>query len=112
MIYHLCRAEDWRVAGETGMYHGSAQDRTDGFLHFSTGAQVMESAARHRAGQAGLVLLTVDPMALGESLKWEASRGGALFPHLYGVLPVIAVHAVTDLPLDSKGVHVFPPLEE
>ena len=71
----------------------------------------MESAARHRAGQSDLVLLTVDPASLGEALKWEPSRAGQLFPHLYGPLPVTAVLRVDDLPLGDDGRHVFPPLD-
>lgn len=109
-IYHMCRDEEWRAARAAGSYAGSSQDAADGFIHFSTAVQVRESAARHRAGQAGLVLLAVDAAALGEALKWEPSRGGALFPHLYGPLPVAAVIAVHDLPLGPDGTHVFPPL--
>ena len=109
-IYHICRREEWAaVAG--GLYHGSSQDRSDGFIHFSSAAQVVESAARHRAGQSGLVLLTVDPRPLGERLKWEPSRGGLLFPHLYGPLPGEAVLRVDELPLGADGRHVFPPLD-
>lgn len=105
-IYHMCRRSEWDAAGET--YPGSSQDAADGFIHFSTDAQIRDSAAKHRAGQAGLVLLTVDAAALGEALKWEASRGGQLFPHLYGPLPRRAVLAVDDLPLGEDGLHVFP----
>ncbi|MGF1610041.1 MAG: DUF952 domain-containing protein [Kiloniellales bacterium] len=109
-IYHICRREEWEAAAARGRYEGSSQDAADGFIHFSGGAQVEESAARHRAGQSGLVLLTVDPDALGAALKWEPSRAGQLFPHLYGALPVAAVLRVDDLPLGSDGRHVFPPL--
>ena len=111
LIYHMCRAEEWQRALPTGRYSGSSQDATDGFIHFSTAAQIVESAAKHRAGQSGLVLLTVDPAALGDALKWEASRGGALFPHLYGALPCAAVRRVDDLPLGADGRHVFPALD-
>lgn len=107
-IYHICCAEEWRAAERTGSYPGSSQDAADGFIHFSARAQVTESAAKHRAGQAGLVLLAVDPDRLGPALKWEASRGGRLFPHLYGPLPAAAVVAVHDLPLGADGRHVFP----
>jgi uncharacterized protein (DUF952 family) len=109
-IYHMCRREEWRRAEAEGSYGGSAQDRADGFIHFSTAAQIVESAARHRAGETGLVLIEVDPAALGDALRWEPSRGGALFPHLYGRLPVAAVRGVADLPLGDDGRHVFPPL--
>jgi uncharacterized protein (DUF952 family) len=109
-IYHMCRAEEWRAAQTRGRYDGSSQDQADGFIHFSTAEQIVESAARHRAGQSGLVLLAVDPARLGAALKWEPSRGGALFPHLYGPLPLDAVLKVDDLPLGPDGRHVFPPL--
>ena len=72
--------------------------------------KVVDSAARHRAGQAGLVLLTVEAAALGEALKWEPSRRGLFFPHLYGDLPLSAVSRVDDLPLGADGRHVFPRL--
>lgn len=111
IIYHICRAEEWRAAQDAGQYAGSSQDAADGFIHFSAAAQVVESAARHRAGQSGLVLLSVDTALLGESLRWEASRRGQLFPHLYSPLPLSAVTAVRDLPLGPDGLHVFPPLE-
>ncbi|CAA7619385.1 DUF952 domain-containing protein [Magnetospirillum sp. UT-4] len=112
-IYHMCRAEEWAAAQADGAYRGSSQDAGDGFIHFSTALQVEESAAKHRAGQDGLVLLAVDGAVLGPALKWEASRGGQLFPHLYGPLPVNAVKAVRDLPLDpASGRHIFPKLED
>jgi uncharacterized protein (DUF952 family) len=110
LIYHMCRAEEWRAAEKTGSYAGSSQDAADGFIHFSTAAQIVESAARHRAGQAGLVLLAVDPVALGAALRWEEARGGVLFPHLYGALPCAAVRRVDPLPLGRDGRHVFPAL--
>ena len=109
IIYHMCRAEEWRQATESGSYPGSSQDVEDGFIHFSTAAQVVESAAKHRAGPDGLVLLTVDGEALGEDLWWEPSRGGQLFPHLYAELPVSAVLRADPLPLGADGRHVFPP---
>ena len=108
-IYHMCRLTEWRAAEAGGFYPGSSQDAADGFIHFSTAAQVAASAAKHRAGQAGLVLLAVDPVRLGEALKWEPARGGQLFPHLYGPLPVTAVVRADDLPLGPDGRHVFPP---
>jgi uncharacterized protein (DUF952 family) len=87
------------VADDRGCYDGSAVDRRDGFIHLSDRDQVVETAARHFAGQTGLTLLAVDPDRLGDDLRWETSRGGALFPHLYAPLPthaVVAVHAVPD----------------
>ncbi|HZS83267.1 MAG TPA: DUF952 domain-containing protein [Stellaceae bacterium] len=111
LVYHMCRAEEWRAAGAAGVYRGSSQDAADGFIHFSTAAQLPASAAKHRAGQAGLVLLAVDPDALGDALRWESARGGALFPHLYGELPCSAVRSVSPLPLGADGRHVFPSLD-
>ncbi|NIA72430.1 DUF952 domain-containing protein [Pelagibius litoralis] len=110
VIFHMCRKEEWAQAEADGHYPGSSQDQADGFIHFSSAAQIEVSAARHRAGQDGLVLLTVDALALGPALKWEPSRGGALFPHLYGALPVAAVRRVDDLPLGPDGHHIFPVL--
>ena len=107
-IYHICRVDEWRAAQASGSYPGSSQDKADGFIHFSSRDQVKESAAKHRAGQSGLVLLAVDPDRLGPALKWEPSRGGQLFPHLYGPLPVAAVVTAHDLPLGLGGLHVFP----
>lgn len=107
-IYHVCRAGEWQAAQGTGRYGGSSQDRADGFIHFSSAAQVAESVARHRAGQAGLVILEVATAPLGDALRWEPSRGGQLFPHLYGELPVAAVTRVAELPLGADGRHAFP----
>jgi uncharacterized protein (DUF952 family) len=107
-IYHICRIEEWTAAQASGSYAGSSQDKADGFIHFSGHDTVVESAATHRAGQSGLVLLCVDPAKLGPALKWEPSRAGRLFPHLYGELPVSAVISTHDLPLDANGKHVFP----
>ena len=108
VIFHMCARTEWRAAETAGIYQGSSQDAADGFIHFSTAGQVAVSAAKHRAGQDGLVLLSVDPGALGDALKWEPSRGGALFPHLYGPLPLAAVVRVDDLVLGPDGYHVFP----
>jgi uncharacterized protein (DUF952 family) len=110
-LYHICRLDEWQAAAASGLYPGSSQDRADGFIHFSTCGQIVESAARHRAGQEGLVLLAVDPVALGPALKWEPSRRGELFPHLYDSLPASAVVWVRPLPLGPDGVHVFPALD-
>lgn len=107
-IYHMCRADEWAAAQASGRYPGSSQDRADGFIHFSTAAQIAASAAKHRAGQTGLVLLEVDTARLGPALRWEAARDGQLFPHLYGELPVDAVTRAADLPLGPDGCHVLP----
>ncbi|TAN67219.1 MAG: DUF952 domain-containing protein [Magnetospirillum sp.] len=112
-IYHVCRRPEWQAAVAMERYDGSSQDIADGFIHFSAAHQVVASVTKHRAGQTGLVLIAADPVKLGEALVWEASRGGALFPHLYGPLPVAAVKWVVDLPLDAEsGQHVFPDLED
>ena len=108
-IYHICGREEWQAAQAAGRYSGSSQDAADGFIHFSTAAQVEASAARHRAGQSGLVLLAVDPEALGAALKWEPSRRGERFPHLYGQLPLAALRGISDLPLRPASRHVCPP---
>ncbi len=112
LIYHMCRREEWDAARAVGSYAGSSQDLADGFIHFSTAAQLPESARKHRAGQTGLVLLATDPQLLGDALRWEASRRGVLFPHLYGPLPAWAVRWARDLPLGADGEHALPPLED
>jgi uncharacterized protein (DUF952 family) len=110
MIYHMCPAEAWEEAVAAGQYVGSADDRRDGFLHFSTADQIAESARRHRAGQAGLVLVTVEAARLGARLRWEKARGGQLFPHLYGPLFPAEAASIEPLPLGPDGEHVFPAL--
>ena len=85
-LYKICAASLWREAERNGVFRGSGADLRDGFIHFSTAAQVTETAAKHFAGQDDLVLVRVDAARLGAALKWEPSRGGALFPHLYGDL--------------------------
>lgn len=107
-IYHVCRRTEWQAAQAAGRYGGSSQDRADGFIHFSTAAQVVESVAKHRAGQSELIILEVAVAPLGAALKWEPSRGGQLFPHLYGELPLAAVTRSAELPLGADGRHVFP----
>src|SRR5579863_3298885 len=110
MIYHMCPAEAWASAVAAGSYEGTADDRRDGFLHFSTAAQIAESARRHRAGQAGLVLVAVEAARLGDRLRWEKARGGDLFPHLYGPLFPAEAARIDSLPLGPDGSHLFPPL--
>jgi len=108
LIYHICRRDEWEAGRAKGEYFGSSQDQADGFIHFSGPEQVKASAAKHRAGQSGLVLVACDADAMGPGLKWEISRGGQLFPHHYGAVPFAAVVAVHDLPLDAEGRHRFP----
>lgn len=110
-IYKICTAAEWAEAERAGVYRGSAVDVKDGFIHFSTAEQAAETAAKWFAGQRDLVLVAVDADALHDRLKWEPSRGGALFPHLYGELAVNAAQRVDSLPLDETGRHVFPPAD-
>ena len=112
VIYHMCPEEAWTAAVAAGRYNGTEVDRRDGFIHFSTAAQLRESARRHRAGQAGLVLVAVEAGRLGERLRWEPSRGGALFPHLYGTLSPDEALEVATLLLGPDGEHVFPKLRD
>jgi uncharacterized protein (DUF952 family) len=110
-IYKICDAALWREAERAGVFGGAPVDLADGYIHFSTAGQAAETAARHFAGMADLVLVAVDAQALGPTLRYEPSRGGALFPHLYGTLPLSAVRWVRPLPLGADGRHVFPELE-
>ena len=110
-IYHLARGQEWTRAAERGVYAGTEEDRADGYLHFSTAAQIEESAMRHRAGEADLMLVACEAAPLGDALKWEPARGGDLFPHLYGDLPMAAVVWAKPLALGADGRHRFPPLE-
>lgn len=106
-IYKICSAAEWSAAESAGEFTGSPVDLEDGYIHFSTAEQARETARKHFAGQQDLVLVAVDAPKLGPSLKWEPSRGGDLFPHLYGPLPVSAASSVAPLPLGDDG-HLFP----
>lgn len=110
VVFKICPAALWAEAERAGAFHGAPVDLTDGFIHFSTADQVRETAARHFAGQDGLKLVAVAAAPLGDALRWEPSRGGALFPHLYAPLPLAAVLWVKDLPRDAQGAHIFPDL--
>lgn len=110
IIYKICPAADWDAAARSGVFHGSPVDLRDGYIHFSTAAQVAETAARHFAAQGDLVLVAIDAAALGVDLRWESARDGALFPHLYAELPVSAALWVKPLPLDTSGRLIFPAL--
>lgn len=112
IIYKIAPETLWREAEKTGRFTGAPVDLADGFIHFSTAAQARETAARHFAGQTGLVLAAVDAGRLGDALKYEPSRGGALFPHLYAPLDLGAVLWVRPLPLGPDGAHRFPALED
>lgn len=107
VIYKICPEALWREAEKAGRFDGAPIDLADGYIHFSTADQVKETAAKHFAGQQNLLLIAVSPEPLGEALKWEVSRGGALFPHLYEPLDISAVLWVKPLPLGADG-HAFP----
>jgi len=107
-IYKIAPQGLWDEAERTGVFEGAPIDLADGFIHFSTAEQAVETAARHFAGQDGLVLVAVNAAALGQALRYEPSRGGALFPHLYAQLPVTAARWVRPLPLGPDGRHIFP----
>ena len=109
-LYKIIAAAHWRAAEHDGIFRGSADDLRDGFIHFSTAAQVEETAAKYFSGQDDLLLISVDGGRLGGALKWEPSRGGALFPHFYGELALSAVTKVEPLTLLPGGGHAFPPL--
>lgn len=107
LIYKIFRAPEWAKLQADGETDGAPIDVADGYVHFSTAAQAAETAAKHFAGEDGLWLLALDPETLGPELKWEPSRGGALFPHLYRRLRLSDVLWSRPLPL-RNGAHVFP----
>ncbi len=108
LIYKIFRADEWAALQAQGETLGAPVDIADGYVHFSTAAQARETAARHFAGEGELTLLALDADALGEALRWEPSRGGALFPHLYRPLRLSDVIWHKPLPL-ADGLHRFPP---
>lgn len=110
LIYKIAPAALWRQAEADGVFRGAPVDLADGYIHFSTAAQVRETAAKHFAGQHDLLLIAVEAEKLGDALKWEVSRGGALFPHLHAPLALNAVTSVAPLPLGDDGRHMFPAL--
>lgn len=108
VVYKICSRKEWESAVSEGEYPGAPIDLKDGFIHFSNGQQVRETAAKHFAGVSGLVLVSFDATQFGDALRWEVSRGGDEFPHLYGPLSTAKALDVQDLPIDDDGVHVFP----
>jgi uncharacterized protein (DUF952 family) len=110
MIYKICERALWQEAERSGVFNGAPVDARDGFIHFSTAEQAGETLALHFAGADDLVLVAVDAGMLGEALRYEPSRGGALFPHLYAPLPLAAVRWARPLPVDADGRHVLPEL--
>ncbi|WP_339109426.1 DUF952 domain-containing protein [Thioclava sp. GXIMD4216] len=107
LIYKIFRPAEWQALQAQGTTSGAPVDLADGFIHFSTAEQMRETAAKHFAGAGDLVLASVDADALGAALRWEVSRGGALFPHLYRALALHEVHATHPLPQGPEG-HIFP----
>jgi uncharacterized protein (DUF952 family) len=109
-LYRIATEEEWRIAERDGVFWGAAHDLSDGFVHLSAPPQVAGTLALHYAGVRGLVLLAIDGdrLASKHALRWEPSRGGELFPHLYEPLPVALVTGVSPLPLDATGKHVLP----
>jgi len=107
LIYKILDAAAWREAERSGTFRGAGIDLKDGYIHFSSADQAAETAARHFAGAAGLVLVAFDAGTFGPALKWEPSRGGELFPHLYGALKPSDALWVKPLPLGGDGRHVF-----
>jgi uncharacterized protein (DUF952 family) len=108
MIFKIVHAEEWRAAEAAGVYYGSAKDKIDGFLHFSTEEQLMGTLMRYYAGATDLILVAVDADALGNALKYEASTAGSLYPHLYGDLPLPAVKWTRPIERDPVGKFRLP----
>jgi uncharacterized protein (DUF952 family) len=112
LIYKIVPKSLWREAEAAGVFTGAPVDIADGFIHFSTASQARETAAKHFAGQDNLLIAAIDGDRVGPALRYEPSRGGALFPHLYGPLSLENVAWVKPLPLGADGLHVFPKLEQ
>ena len=110
LLFKICDRSAWDEAERAGVFNGAGADLRDGYIHFSTADQIVETAARHFAGQDDLVIVAVEADALGAGLVWEPSRGGALFPHLYAALPLTAVLWVKSLRRGVDGRHGFPRL--
>ena len=107
VAFKLVDRAEWEAARAVGAYAGSAVDLADGYIHMSSAQQLAETARRHYRGRTDLVLVAVDLTALGEALKWEASRGGDLFPHLFTPLPLSAAREERGLSVDADGVMRF-----
>lgn len=106
--YKLLTEDQWRAWRESGEFTGAPVDVEDGYIHLSARDQVADTAAKWFAQVDPLMLVMVDLSALGETVKWEPSRGGALFPHIYGTIPATAIAGHSRLRLGADGQHVFP----
>ncbi len=106
-VYKIEDKDSWAQALAKGNYTGAPIDLADGFIHFSTAGQARETAAKHFTGRDNLIIAAIETARLGSQLKWEVSRGDALFPHYYGELDLELVHKTHDLPLDENGIHIF-----
>lgn len=107
-IYKVVKTHEWQDAKDAGTFSGVGIDLTDGFIHLSGPDQVVGTVKKYFAGQVGLVLLKVEAARLGETLRWETSRDGMLFPHVYGDVPLAAIVEVKELPVLEDGMHQFP----
>ncbi len=106
LIFKILRAEEWRAFHEAGETRGAPIDLSDGYIHFSTSEQLLETAEKHFAGETGLMVLALDADGLADDLKWEPSRGGALFPHLYRLMRLSDV--LWARPMGGNGEHILP----
>ncbi len=107
LIYKIVPKSLWRASEAAGVFGGAPVDLADGFIHFSTAEQTRETAQKHFRGQMDLLLVAVAAEDLGDALKWEVSRGGALFPHLHAPLPVSTARSIAGIPIASDGSHDF-----
>jgi uncharacterized protein (DUF952 family) len=107
-VFKIVARDAWEEASRLGSYAGSSVDVRDGFIHLSAYHQLEETAAKHFSGQDDLLLIAFDADALGDALKWEPSRGGDLFPHLYAPLPAARALWTKPLPLGTDGVPILP----
>lgn len=112
VIYKICEATLWWQAEQDGIFRGAPVDLADGFIHFSAPHQLAETAAKHFSGRPNLLLIAVEADVLGAALRWEPSRGGDLFPHLYGDLQLSAVRRVEPMPLAPDGTFLISPLAD
>ena len=108
IIYKVVRTAEWVGAREAGVFNGSADDKRDGFIHLSRAAQLRTTLVKHFAGEDSLLLVSLDVDGFGPELKWEPSRGGEHFPHLYGLLKLTLVHSVVPIKCDGDGRAILP----